>query len=139
MLPLVVVPAAFVAALPWLKAIGRPAALLVAATVGAFVMSYASYIAFRALRRLDEVQKAGMEFAAQWGAPVGQAVFVALLIMPPFADLASAMVGRIAAHPGMVVDRAVVVVAMGLGFIGTVLLQGVGSIVVQAMWWAGKR
>jgi hypothetical protein len=39
----------------------------------------------------------------------------------------------------MVVDRAVVVVAMGLGFIGTVLLQGVGSIVVQAMWWAGKR
>lgn len=137
--PLLLLPVAFFAAVPWLETISRPMAILIAAAVVIFVMSYANYLSYRALRRLDEVQKAGAAFAAQWGAPAGQAAFVLLLMLPPFKDVATAVVSKLADHPGMTVDATVVVFSLTVGFCGLVLLQGIGTIVVRALWWTVKR
>ena len=138
-LPIVVVPVAFLAALPWLKTISHPMALLVAAAVVIFAMSYANYLSFRCQRRLDEVQKAGAAFAAQWGAPVGQAAFALLLVLPPFKDFATAIVSKFPVHPGMTVDGTVVLISLALGFCGVVLLQAIGTAIVHTIWWTVKR
>src|SRR5579862_5563982 len=138
-LPLVVVPIAFFAAIPWLKSIGKPMAILVAAAAVIFAMSYANDLSFRAQRRLDEVQKAGAAFAAQWGAPAGQVAFGLLLVLPPFKDFATATVSKFAVHPGANVDGAVVVLSLALGFCALVVLQAIGTTVVHAIWWTAKR
>ena len=138
-LPVVLVPITFFAAIPWLKTISQPMVLLVTAAMVIFVMSYANYLSFRAQRRLDEVQKAGAAFAAQWGAPAGQVAFGLLLVLPPFKDVTTAVVSKVAGHPGMTVDGTIVVVSMALGFCAVVLLQSVGTAVVHAIWWKVRR
>jgi glucan phosphoethanolaminetransferase (alkaline phosphatase superfamily) len=140
--PLLLVPVALIAGVPWLIRISYPMAILVTAAAVVFAMSYANYLQFRATRRLDEVQKAGAAFAQQWGAPAGQAAFALLLVLPPFAGFAtatvSAFVSRFAGHP-LTVDRTAVVLSMGLGFVVLVFLEAVGRVVVHAMWWTDKR
>jgi hypothetical protein len=138
-LPLALVPIAFIAAVPWLKTISHPMAILVAAALAIFGMSYANYLSFRAQRRLDEVQKAGAAFAAQWGAPAGQAAFALLLVLPPFKDFTTAVVSKFVVDPGMTVDGTVVVVTLALGFCAVVLLQAIGTVVVHAIWWTARR
>jgi hypothetical protein len=138
-LPIVLVPAALFAAIPWLKTIGHPMVILVTAAVVIFVMSYTNYLSFRSQRRLDEVQRAGVAFAAQWGPPAGQAAFGLLLVLPPFKDFMTAVVDKVAVDPGMTVDGTVVVVSLALGFCGVVLLQAIGTVVVQAIWWKVKQ
>lgn len=138
-LPLVLVPVAFLAISPWLKMIGGPMVSLVSAAAAIFVMGYANFYAFRRQRGLDEVQKASAGVAAQWGMPVGQAAFVLLLMLPPFIDFTTAVVTKFAGDPGTIVDRSVVVFAMTLGFCGVVLLQGIGMLVVNVIWWKSKQ
>ncbi|SRR5258708_5845638 len=112
-------------------------AILVTVAVAIFGMSYANYLSFRAQRRLDEVQKAGAAFAAQWGAPAGQAAFGLLLVLPPFTDFATAVVSKFVADLGMTVDGTVV--SLAFGFLGVVLLQTIGTVVVHAIWRTVKR
>ncbi|HEX3366555.1 hypothetical protein [Phenylobacterium sp.] len=138
-LPLALVPVAFVAAIPWLRTISHPMAILVAAALVIFGMSYANYLSFRAQRGLDEVQKAGGAFAGQWGAPAGQAAFGLLLVLPPFRDFAVAVVSKFPVRPGMTVDGSVVVVSLAFGLCGIVLLQAIGTVVVHTIWWRVKR
>jgi hypothetical protein len=140
--PLLLGPVALVAGIPWLMRISTPMAILVTAAVVIALMSYANYLQFRVMRRLDEVQKAGAAFAQQWGAPAGQAAFALLLVLPPFAGFAAAVVGafasRFAGHP-MTVDRTAVVLSMGLGFVVLVLLEAIGRVVVHGLWWNARR
>ena len=138
-LPLALVPVAFFAAIPWLKTIGHPMVILITAAVVIVLMSYANYLSFRAMRRLDEVQKAGAAFAAQWGAPAGQAAFGLLLVLPPFRDFVTAVVSKFPVHPGVTVDGTVVAVSLALGFMGIVLLQSIGTLVAHTIWWTVKR
>lgn len=138
-LPAVLVLVAFFAALPWLKTIGRPMALLVTAAVVIFVMGYARYLSFRAQRAMDEVQRAGGAFAAEWGVPAGQAAFGLLLVLPPFKDFATAIVSKFAVDPGTTVDGTIVVFSLALGFVGVVFLQIIGTVIVQAIWWRVKQ
>jgi hypothetical protein len=138
-LPVVLVVGAFFAALPWLKTISQPVAILVTATVVIFAMSYMNYISFRAMRRLDEVQKAGAAFAAQWGAPAGQVAFGLLLVLPPFIDVTTAVAHNFAVHSGMPGDRTVVVVSLALGLVVLVFLESIGRVVVHAIWWKVRQ
>ncbi len=135
-LPVALVVIAFFAALPWLKAMSDALALTITAAVVVIVMGYANYLAFRAQRGLDEVQQAGAAFATRWGASVGQAAFGLLLVLPPFKDAAVAIVGKIAASP---VDGTVVLVSLALAFCTVVILQAIGTVVVQAFWWTAKQ
>lgn len=140
LLPVVLVPVAFLAASPWLKTTtGGPMVSLIGAAVAIFVMGYANYFAFRLQRGQDEVQKASAGFAAQWAMPAGQAAFVLLLMLPPFGDLATALVRDWAGEPGAAVDRKVIVFAMMFGFGLVVLLQTIGLFIVTSIWWMDKR
>lgn len=138
-LPLVVLVIAFFAAIPWLKTISQPIALSITAAVVIFGMSYGNYLGFRALRGLDEVEKAGASFAAQWGAPLGQAAFCLLLVLPPFQNFMTAVVRQVVADPGMSVNMSVVVSALALGFFALVLLEAIGRIVLLKVWWTNKQ
>jgi hypothetical protein len=138
-LPLVLVVVAFLAATPWLQTIGQPIAILVAAAVVIFGTSYANYLSFRAMRGLDEVQKAGAAFAAQWGPPAGQAAFCLLLMLPPFQDFTIAVASKFAVHSGMTMDRTAIVVSLTLGLFVLVLLEAIGRVVVLTIWWKDKQ
>jgi hypothetical protein len=102
-------------------------------------MGYVNYWAFRHQRLQDEVHKASAGFAAQWAMPIGQAAFVLLLLLPPFGDVATALVMDLAGDPGAAVDRKIVVLAMTFGFCGVVFLQAVGLVVLNVIWWKSKQ
>jgi hypothetical protein len=137
--PLVLVPVALFLAAPWLKAASQTVTILLAAAVVILGMSYANYLSYRCRRGLDEVHKAAAAFAAQWGAPAGQAVFALLLVLPPFRAQAGALIGRFAGVPAMSVDHAVVLFSLTVGFCALVLVQAMATAVVQGVWWAVKR
>jgi hypothetical protein len=140
-LAVVLLVVAVIAAKPWLKpTIGRPMFSLVVAAVTILGMGYANYLSFRSHRGLDEVHKASAEFAARWSLPAGQAAFALLLFLPPFKDFMTSLVIEFGGPgPGMTVDRSVVVFAMALGFMGVVMLQGISTIVFNAIWWRSKQ
>jgi len=138
-LPLVVLGVAVFAAIPWLQTISQPIAILITAAVVIFGMSYGNYLGYRAMRGLDEVEKAGADFAAQWGAPLGHAAFCLLLVLPPFQNFMTAVVSGLAAGPGRAVDVTVVVTTLSFGFFAIVLLESVGRVIVQVLWWTFKR
>jgi hypothetical protein len=124
----------------------RPPVILVTiatAVMVVFMMAYANYVAFRAMRRLDEVQAAGAAFAARWGGVAGQTVFVFLLVLPPFKDFATAVIGafvaRFVIHPNFTVDGTVVVLSLAFGFTVLVVLQSLGAIAAHTLWWTTKR
>jgi hypothetical protein len=140
-LVLVLLAVALAAAKPWLKAtIGDLAFDLVAVAGGILAMGYATFAALRIQRGLDEVQKAGTEFAARWSLPAGQAAFLFLLLLPPVKDLMTSLVIEFGdPGPGMTVDGSVVKFAMVLGFVGVVLLQAIATMVFNAIWWKSKQ
>ena len=131
---------ALAAAKPWLKTtIGDLAFDLVAVAGAILAMGYASYLASRFHGGLDEVQKAGAEFAARWSQPAGQFAFLMLLMLPPVRDLMTSLVIEYGGPgPGNTVDRSVVKFAMVLGFIGVVMLQALATAVFNAIWWKSK-
>ena len=136
-LPLVIVPVAFLASAPWLKrAIGDSMTMLVAAAAAIFVMGYGLHLSARWERRLDEVQMASSAYAAKWGWIIGAMTFVLLLLLPPVQNLATSLIENWA---GAVVGRKAVLLAMTFGFIGVVLLQTIGLIVVNLFWWRARR
>lgn len=139
LLPIVLVPVAFIVAARWLKLFDETMLSLAAAATAIFVMSYATYFAIRWQRGLDEVQKASGGFGGQWGTIAGSMAFVLLLILPPFGDLATALVKDWSGDPGAAVERKVVVLAMTFAFSLVVLLQAIGNVVVTSIWWMAKR
>ena len=139
LLPIVLVPVAFLVAARWLKLFDERMLSLAAAATAIFVVSYATYFAIRWHRGLDEVQKASGGFGGQWGTMAGTMAFVLLLVLPPFGDLATALVRDWSGGPGAAVERKVVVLAMTFAFSLVVLLQAIGTVVVSSIWWMAKR
>ena len=141
LLAVVLLVVALAAAKTWLKAtIGGPMFTLVVAAVTMLGMGYANYMSLRVHRGLDEVHKAGAEFAARWSMPAGQAAFVLLLFLSPFRDFMTSLVIEFGGPgPGMTVDRSVVVFAMALGLMGVVVLQAIATMVFNVIWWKSKQ
>lgn len=138
--PAVLVAASFFAAAEWIDmTFGATTVLLLAAAAAVFVMGYSVYLSARVQRRLDEVQKANAGFSARWGPSVGEIAFVLLLLLPPVQEAMAAIVGKIAADPGTAADRSIVVLSMTVGFMGVVLLQTIGKVVMSAIWWTARR
>lgn len=136
-LPLAIVPVAFLLSGPWLKAtLGSTVTLLAAATAAIFVMGYSLYLSVRCQRDLDEVQAAGGTFAARWGMTIGPMVFVTFLLLPPFLDLMTAIIGDAA---GVAANRKVVTLSMTFGFGAVVILQTLAMVIINIFWWRARR
>lgn len=136
---IVLVVGGFFAAMPWLKSLDKAAALLITAAVAVLVMGYSLYVSTRWQRSLDEVQKASAGFATQWGMAGGSIAFALLPLFPPFQSLMVSLVTRFAAAPGTTVETSVVVFSMTLGFMGVVLLQTIGTLIMSVIWWNARR
>jgi hypothetical protein len=139
LLPIALVMVVFFAAIPWLKLLSDGLVMLITAAVSIFVMGYANYFAFRHQRGLDEVQRASAGFAAQWGVPAGQAAFVLLLLLPPFQGFATSVINEFAGDPGIPIGRTAVILTMAFGFCGVVLLQAIGTLVINLIWWKSRQ
>jgi hypothetical protein len=138
--PLVLVPVVFFAAKGSLaSSFGASGARLIGAATSIFVMGYALYLSAHVHRAQDEVQKASAGFAAQWGTAAGQVAFLLFLMLPPFVDIATAIVSDFVDGPAGAIDRRVVRLAMTLGFMGVVFLQTIGVFVFNAIWWKAKQ
>jgi len=130
-IPLIIVPIVFLASVQSLKmAVGAAATTWIAAAVSIFVMVYAWYVAACVQRGQDEVQAAGANYAAKWGMAAGQIGFFTLLALPPFQDLVADLVNQ---------PRGKLLLGMTIGAVGVVLLQTVGIIVANALWWKARR
>ncbi len=136
-LPLVIVPVAFLTSAPWLKAAaGNTVTLLVAAAAAIFVMGYSLYLSACWERKLDEMQMAASAYAAKWGWVAGAMAFVLLLMLPPFQNFATGLIGNLT---GAAVDRTAILLAITFGSVGVVLLQTLGLIIVNIFWWRARR
>jgi small-conductance mechanosensitive channel len=128
--PLVIVPAAFLASIPWLKQQDTTIALGIAATVAVLVMSYSYFLTARVTRRLDEVEIAGQRFAQAQGWTIGIFAAGLAMVFPPamngLVDLANA-IG--AGSPDLPVRLGIV-----MGFMLVVILQTLGM-VAASIWW----
>jgi hypothetical protein len=131
--PLVIVPAALVAAQPWLNqqndAISKGSA--VAASI--FVMGYSLFLAARVNRRLDEVEIAGQRFAQTKGMTYGCFIAVLVMMFPPSMNALVDLANSIGAGSP---DKAVKL-AISIGFMLVVLSQLLAMLAV-ATWW-GRR
>ena len=140
LLPIVLVPVAFLVAARWLKLFDEKMLSLAAAATAIFVVSYATYFAIRWQRGLDEVQKASGGFGGQWGTMAGTMAFVLLLVLPPFGDLATALVRDWSGDPGRSRGAEGCRTRDGVRVqLGVVLLQAIGNVVATAIWWMAKR
>jgi hypothetical protein len=138
LLPLIILPIAFFAAVPWLKSLPQEQALLITAAFAIFVIGYANYFTFRQQRGLDEVESASAGYAAQWGVPAGQAAFVLLLLLPPFQAFVSSIVNQFGAEFGVTLSQPGAVLVMALAFCGIVILQTIGTFVIYMFWWKAR-
>lgn len=69
--PIVIVPVAVFASIPWLKQQNDAVALGIAAAASIFVMGYSFFLTARVNSRLDEVEIAGQRFANTKGMTIG--------------------------------------------------------------------
>jgi tetrahydromethanopterin S-methyltransferase subunit F len=131
--PIVIVPVAFFASLPWLREQNDAVSLGIAAVFSIFLMGYSVLLAARARRRLDEVEIAGQRFAQTKGMTIGWVAAGLVMVFPPamtaLVDLAST-IG--AGSPNRAIKIGVV-----FGVMLVIFLQAL-SMASASIWW-GRR
>jgi hypothetical protein len=133
--PLFLVPLVLVLTAPWLKSIDRTLLTFASMVTAIFVMGYATYLSILWHRGLDEVQKAGSLFGAEWGVLGGTIAFALLLNLPPFRYFTSVLLWDWAGYPDAEAGRRIVILAMAFAFCGVVVLQTLGRLVANIFWW----
>lgn len=135
--PFVIVPAALLASIPWLKQLDVAITLGIAAAAGIFVMGYSIFLAMRLNRRLDEVEIAGQRFAQAQGWTIGIFAAGPVMVFPPAMNALANLANILANTFGSGSPEVAVRVAIVIGFVMVVILQTLGTIVVS-IWW-GRR
>jgi hypothetical protein len=128
--PIVIVPVAFFASVPWLKQQNDAISMGIAAACAIFVMGYSVFLAARFNRRLDEVQIAGQRFAQTKGMTIGTFAVVLVMIFPPSMNALVDLANTVGAGSP---DKAVKL-GIAIGFMLVVFLQAVGMAAVS-IWW----
>ncbi len=131
--PIVIVPVAVFASIPWLKQQNDAVALGIAAAASIFVMGYSFFLTARVNSRLDEVEIAGQRFANTKGMTIGTVAAVLVMLFPP---LMNALVD-LASTIGAGSPEKAIRLGITIGFMLVVILQLLGTVAV-AIWW-GRR
>ena len=132
--PLVIVVVGFFAAIHWLKPQKGTFLLVLSVVVSVFVMGYASFIAHRVQRQLDEVQIASQGFASSRGWVWGAMATTLLLLLPPVANGLIDLANTLSTGSPDMTNRTSVQVALYFGFMLLVLAQLVCIVVASAIW-----
>lgn len=131
--PLVIVPGAIFASLPWLKQQDDAVSLGISASAALFVLGYSHYLAARVNRGLDEVEVAGQRFASTKGMTIGTVMAVLVIIFPPMMNALVNLANTLSTGSP---DTAVKL-GITIGFMLVVIAQVLGT-AVGAIWW-GRR
>ena len=134
MSPVVIVVVGFFAAIPWLKQKNDTFVLVLSAVVSIFVMGYASFMAHRVQRHLDEVQIANQGFASSRGWVWGAMATILLLMLPPVTNWLIDLANMLSTGSPDRSDRSAVQLALFFGLMLVVLIQLVANIVASAIW-----
>jgi hypothetical protein len=131
----IVIVAACVFALLWLKQQDAAVARALAPAVAILLMGYALFITYRQQRRLDEVQIASQGFAHTHGWLGATFATVLLLMLPPVTNWLIDLVNLSSNGAPDVFDRGAVRRAFIYGACLMVVMQTLGSLVAAAIWW----
>ena len=131
--PLVIIPVAFFASLPWLKQQNDAIFLGVNAAAAILLMGYSVFLAARLNRRLDEVEITGGRFAQTKGMTIGTIAAVLVMLSPPSMNALVDLANTVGAGS----PEKAVRVGIPIGFMLVVFLQMVGMVAVY-IWW-GRR
>ena len=84
------------------------------------------------LSKLTVIEAADLvkQLETKWGVTAGQITFFVLLALPPFQNLVSDLVNQ---------PRGKVLLGMTIGAVGVVLLQAIGTVVANLVWWKAHR
>lgn len=123
----------FLASLPWLKQQPKSLAYLAAGATAIVVIAAGLALTVLYDRKLDEWRRSGARFAGQWGVPIGTCLVGLLLVIPP---LQGAMVSTMSDMIGHDAGREykLVILAFTVGFSTVVLMQGLCTTVIYALW-----
>src|SRR5690606_6146072 len=130
LLPIVLVPVAIFASVPWLRQQSDAVALGISAAAAIFVMGYSVLVAERMNRGLDEVQLAGQRFAHTKGMTIVSIGAVLVMLFPPLMNALVSLANTIGAGSP---DKAVKL-GITIGFMLVVILQTLGMAAVS-VWW----
>ncbi len=130
--PIVIVPAAVFASLPWLRQQDQGVVFGVVGAASVFVLLYSFVLAERVNRRLDEVEVAGQRFAQTHGMTIGWAIAVLVMLFPPSMD---ALVGLAQSFGGS--PEKAVRLGISLGLMLVVVLQTL-VMFAAGIWWARR-
>ena len=135
--PVIIVPVAFFASMPWLRQQDDPIILWITAAAAIFVMGYSLVLAARVNRRLDEVEIAGQRFAQSQGWTIGMVAAVLVMVFPPAMDTLADLANTVAEGSP---DRAVRL-GIVIGFMMVVILQTLGIVAANIWFWRrlGRR
>ena len=132
--PVVIVIGGFLAALHWLKPQNATFVMVLTAAVSILMMGYASFLARRVQRRLDEVQIAHQEFANSRGWVWGLGATSLLLMLPPVTDLLIDLANILSTGSPHSSNRTSVQLALFFGLTLVALIQTVCIIVAAVIW-----
>jgi len=132
----IIVPAVFLATIPWLKNQPDVVVYLFAGIAATITVLCSLALAVIEDRRMDEWHRTAARFASQWGWLTGGALVAILLALPPVHD---AIIGASGALAGVVdPDRTLVLMAFMLGFIAVILIQSLCTMVLSFLWRSRK-
>lgn len=135
--PGVIVVAAMLTAIPWLKTLPDSIAMTIAITASVFVMGWSLFIAFIAQKSQDEVQRHSERIGMQYGF-VGASIFVAILLfIPAFHDFVNDAATSLAVSLKGSADKAPLLAYVG-GIVTLALTQSVGAVIACRFWWRAK-
>jgi hypothetical protein len=134
-LSLIVIVAACVFTLWWLKQQNPAVARVFGPAVAILVMGYALFITYRRQRRLDEVQIASQGFAHTHGSVGATFATVLLLMLPPVTNWLIDLVNVQSTGSPELSDRGAVRLGFIYGVCLVVVMQTLGSLVAAVIWW----
>jgi len=129
---MIVAPAAFLIAIPWLKQQPDNVVFLLAG-IAATVAVVSSFV-FAVLhdRQLDEWQRSNARFSSQWGWAAGSGLVALLLAVTPFRDFIVAWTTSLAEGPEA--NQKLVILAFTFGFGAVVIAQTVCTALFSIGW-----
>lgn len=125
-------PISFLIAVPWLREQPDGLVYLIAGLASTLTVTSSMALAVLKDRKLDEWHRSGARFANQWGWLAGSGLLAVAMAVPPVQDavlaLASSASGEDAPY------RKLVLMTFLLGFMATVFLQMLATLLLGAIW-----
>ncbi|MAT36035.1 MAG: hypothetical protein CMK06_13005 [Ponticaulis sp.] len=125
-------PVLFAISMAWLRDLPDWLVFTLAIMMGLTVMFSTLSLAAVSLESTDEWHREAAKFGAQWGWPMGAALFPFVLILPPAKKLIANFASSL--DQGISISQEAALMIFMMGFICVVVLQAVCTMVAGLLW-----